>query len=141
MSSQEQPSTCGQGLALNAALPAAFGRVLDSIAEVLDTHTHALVQGDAAAEAERKAYVELRDQHRRIAGELAELAHRMERCRDLPMAAHDESSMSAPAAMVAFETSVKFERELAELLEQRIEAHQHMLIEWLALLSTDDQTK
>jgi Ni,Fe-hydrogenase III component G len=126
---------------MNAALPAAMGRLLASIAGVLDAHTLALVAGDAAAASEHAAYAELITQHRRIAGELASLAQRMESYRDLPMAAHDPAKMSAPSVVGAFEESVKLERELAELLGERIEQHQQMLVEWLALLAVDEETR
>jgi serine/threonine protein kinase HipA of HipAB toxin-antitoxin module len=138
MSSKNQPLTCGQGLAQNAVLPAAIGRVLSSIADVLAAHATTLVADDAAAAKEHAAYAELIERHRRIAAELAGLAERMEHQRDLPMAAHDSAMMSAPAAIGAFETSVKLERELAELIGKRVEQHQKMLVEWLSLTAVDE---
>lgn len=126
---------------MNAVLPATMGRVLASIADVLHAHTLALVASDAAATREHAAYAELIAHHRRIAGELASLAQRMEHYRDLPMAAHDSAVMSAPAVVGAFETSVKLERELAELVNKRVEQHQQMLVEWLALVAVDEKTK
>ena len=140
-STEEQPASCGQGLALNAVLPAAMGRLLASIAEVLEAHTLALVPDDAAAAKEHAAYAELIDRHRRIAVELASLAQRMEHYRDLPTAAHDSAAMSAPSAIGAFEKSVKLERELAELVTKRTDEHQQMLVEWLAFAAVDEKTK
>jgi hypothetical protein len=83
------------------------------------------------------AYAELVDRHRRIAGELARLAQRMEHYRDLPMAKHDSALLAAPPLVAVFEASVKLERELGELLSKRIEQHQQMLVEWLASVATD----
>lgn len=118
-----------------------MGRVIASIAEVLDMHTRPLVADDAATAKERAAYAELIAQHRRIAGELASLAQRMESYRDLPMAEHDAAMMSAPSAIGAFEKSVKLERELLELVGKRVEQHQQLLVEWLASAAADEETK
>jgi hypothetical protein len=137
----QKPSTCGQGLAMNAVLPAALGRLMASISDVLEAHTRALVTGNPAAEKERGVYAELSGQHRRIAGELTSLSQRMEQSRDLPMAPHDLAILSAPSVMGAFETSVKLERELVDLLGKRVEEHQQMLVEWLALAAADEKKK
>ena len=125
----ETPQTCGQGLAVNSALPAKLGELTNSMAEILEIHMGALDLQDNASRLEHEAYRELSLEQRKTAAALKETARRMAGYRDLPMGAHDASVMSSPRAVAAFENFVKLEEELVALLQQRLESDRAMLAE------------
>ena len=112
--------TCGQGLAENSELPGKLAVFIESMANVLDTHREALNARDANSRREDEAYRELALTNRKSAGELRELARRMEAYRDLPMGRHDEKVMSSPKAVQAFEKFVTVEGQVAALLQRRL---------------------
>jgi hypothetical protein len=114
------PSTCGEGIAENAALPAAVAGVLDAIAENLEAHLAALDPGgDDAAAAEHAAWTAIAARHRALAADLRAAADEMAAQRDLPMAPHDEAAMASPEALGAFEALVGAEAQLSALLARR----------------------
>ena len=119
------PQTCGQGLAQNAALPAALAAVVRAMADVLEAHMGAIVRSDPAGEREHAAYARLEAAQREAAERLGALAADMEAQRDLPMAEHDMAAMAAQGE--PFARLVAAERELAELLERRAAAHRELL--------------
>ena len=115
-----EPSTCGEGMAENAALPAAVAAVLDAIADNLGAHLPALdPAGDDAAAAEHAAWTAIAARHRALAGDLRAAADEMAAQRDLPMAPHDEAAMASPRALDAFERLVGAEAALGALLARR----------------------
>jgi hypothetical protein len=119
--------TCGQGLARQAALTASVGELIASTARVLEVHMRALDITDDASKRELDAYRELASAHRRVAIELADLAHRMEGYRTLPMGRHDLAQMMSPAPRHAFAGYVSHEQALLTLLEARLAEDRAML--------------
>jgi hypothetical protein len=73
-----EPSTCGQGLAENAALPAGLAQVTEAMAGMLERHMIALDLTDPRSTAEHAVYGELAAAHRRIADQLRAAADRMD---------------------------------------------------------------
>jgi hypothetical protein len=115
-------TTCGEGLAANAVLPAKLAELVAAQAEVLERHTRALDPTDAAAQKELDAYTKLERAHRDVAGELAGLAEEMASYRELPMGRHDMTVMSDPKGqMEAFRRFIAVERELLALLQTKLE--------------------
>lgn len=123
----EEPSSCGQGLASRAVLPGKMGELLASLAQILEAHMRALDPGDIDARKELDAYAELVTTHQDIADRLSGIAVRMADYRALPMAEHDEATMSDSVAHKAFEGFVRLERELVTLLQQQLKEDQEML--------------
>jgi hypothetical protein len=97
------------------------------MAEILEIHMGALDLQDNASRLEHEAYRELAREQRKTAAALQETARRMAGYRDLPMGAHDESVMSSPRAVAAFENFVKLEEELVALLQERLKSDRAML--------------
>jgi hypothetical protein len=122
----DQP-TCGQGLAEHSSLPAKFGELTASVAEILEVHTGALDLEDESSRREHGVYLNLAEEHRRTAAELQATSRAMADQRDLPMGRHDPPVMASPAAVEAFERFVQAERELLALLQERLRQDQEML--------------
>jgi len=122
-----EQQTCGQGLAENAVLPAALGKLIASLAEVLDAHIPALDVGDEAAREEHDAYTRLVAQHRRIAAELESTASEMKGYEALPMGRHDQGAMASPRVLESFRHFVEAEKELLAVLEERVRRDEEML--------------
>ena len=121
-------TTCGEGLAANAVLPAKLAELMAARAEVLKRHTRALDLTDAAAQRELDAYTSLERAHRDVASELADLAEEMASYRELPMGRHDMTVMSDPnGQMEAFRRFVAVEQELLTLLQATLEAEEKLL--------------
>jgi hypothetical protein len=121
-------TTCGEGLAANAVLPAKLAELVAAQAEVLERHTRALDLTDAAAQKELDAYTKLERAHRDVAGELADLAEEMASYRELPMARHDMTVMSDPKGqMEAFRRFVAVERELLALLQTKLGGEEELI--------------
>jgi hypothetical protein len=121
-------TTCGEGLAANAVLPAKLAELVAAQADVLERHTRALDLSDAAAQKELDAYTKLERAHRDVAGELADLAEEMASYRELPMGRHDMTVMSDPnGQMEAFRRFVAVERELLALLQAKLEEEGELL--------------
>jgi hypothetical protein len=121
------PPTCGQGLAAHSSLPAKLGELTEAVAGILEVHTGALDLGDERSRREREVYLRLVEQHRRTAAGLAATGRDMAAQRDLPMGAHDPTVMSSPEAVEVFERFVTAERELLELLQERLGQDREML--------------
>ena len=119
--------TCGRGVAAQAVVPRAFGAVLGAVAGSLESHLPALDLSDDRSRAEHDAYVEIAASHRTIAELLRGLAQRMEVLRELPMGAHDARQMTGPEPVAAFESVMRAERELLELLQGRVQWNAAML--------------
>ena len=126
---EDQPITCGQGLAHHAVLPAQLADLVDAMAEVLDAHLLALDLRDEDAQREHDVYRELAKEHRAAALELRAIAARMAGSRDLPMGRHDEAALSGPEQADAFATLVSREQDLRALLQQLLEEHRRMLLD------------
>jgi hypothetical protein len=92
--SDNDPPTCGTGLAANAALPAKIAELTAITADVLERHRQALDLSDPDARKEFDAYVTLERAHREIARKLEALAGDMTGYRDLPMGRHDMQIMA-----------------------------------------------
>lgn len=122
----DQP-TCGKGLAEHAALPAALGTLIASLAENLELHQGTLDLADPSSRKELEAYVELVKEHREIAARLAAVAARMASYRDLPMGRHDERALADRKLLHAFATFVEREEELLSLLLSAHERDTEML--------------
>ena len=121
----EQP-TCGQGVAMNATLPAALGDVLAAMATNLDVHRRALDTDDPAARAEHETYTALITQHRHTAEALQAIAQRMRAAHDLPMAPHNMARMTTPEVLHAFEGLMHAEDALLALVQSRLEQERTM---------------
>jgi hypothetical protein len=122
-----ESTTCGQGLAASAPVPAKLGALATAMADVLDTHREALPLTDDAARQEAEAYGRIVRQLRFSAEQLEASAEQMIASRDLPMGAHDMEALSSPHAVGIFAAFVRSERELVELLGHRIEDDDAML--------------
>jgi transposase len=119
--------TCGKGLAEHSALPAKLAELIGSVADNLEIHMKALDLSDANAMKERDAYESLTRQHRQIASLLRATAAEMAGYRDLPMGRHDETAMSSPQLIDAFEALVSTRRETVELLQAMLKQEETML--------------
>jgi hypothetical protein len=126
--SPDNPTTCGQGVAANAALPAKLAELIAVRAEVLERHIKALDLSDPRSQLESEAYARLVASHRSAAASLRNLSEQMASYGDLPMGRHDMAAMSDPKGqMEAFGRYVSLERELVELLRSKLEQEQAML--------------
>ena len=113
-----EPSTCGQGLAQHAAVPARIADFLASLAENLNAHVPTIDISDASGRAESDAYVYLTTEYRMIAARLDAIAKQMSTYRDLAAAEHDPQALSDPMILELFDSFVTIENELAELLRE-----------------------
>jgi hypothetical protein len=123
----EQPTTCGQGLAANAPLPELIGELFGAMAEVLEDHRQALDVNDPDAQPEHDAYARLVGDLRAIATQAGAISRQLTGYRNLPMGAHDEARMSAPEAWDVFDRFVTVERHLLQWLSTSVAAHEEML--------------
>jgi hypothetical protein len=123
----EEPTTCGQGLASRSTLPGKLGELLAALARILEAHMRALDPADADARKELGAYAKLVTCHRDAADRLSGIANQMVDYRNLPMAAHDEATMSDTVAHKSIENFVRLEQELATLLQEQLQEDQEML--------------
>jgi hypothetical protein len=122
-----EPSTCGQGLAESAALPAGLAGVAEAMAGMLERHMTALDLTDPHSTAEHAVYGELAAVHRLAAGQLRAAADRMDAQRTLPMGAHDMDAIAHPATVQAFQTLVDAKRHLLTLLRDTADDDDAML--------------
>jgi hypothetical protein len=123
----EQPSTCGQGIARHAVLPARMSELVAAAADTLEAHMRALDPDDPTARAEHAAYERLVHTHRRIAAHLRAGAAEMTGLRDLPMAPHDMSKLGDARAIEVFKAYVHAEEQLQELLVRFLANDREML--------------
>jgi hypothetical protein len=124
-----EDQTCGEGLAEHAALPAKLAELMAAVAETLELHMKALDRTDESSEKEHRVYVQLAQEHHRIAALLKATADEMAGYRDLPMGRHDPEAMAAPAVGEAFGRLVKVEEELVTLLQDRVTQDRKLLAE------------
>ncbi len=122
-----EPSTCGQGLAESAALPAGLAQVSEAMAGMLERHMIALDLTDPHSAAEHAVYGELAAAHRRIADQLRAAADRMGAQRALPMGQHDMAAIAHPATTRAFQTLVDAKRHLLTVLRDSADEDDAML--------------
>jgi hypothetical protein len=122
-----EPSTCGQGLAQSAALPAGLAAVAEAMAGMLERHMTALDLTDPHSTAEHAVYADLAAVHRRAAGHLRAAADRMDAQRDLPMGPHDMAAIAHPATVQAFQNLVDAKRSLLALLRDTADEDDEML--------------
>lgn len=105
--------TCGEGLALHAALPEKLSTLTAAMAGVLEHHMTSV----PPAEPEYAAYATLVADYRALTATLQRIAERMASYRDLPMPAHDEAALTSAEAGAVFAAYVAAERETAALLQ------------------------
>jgi hypothetical protein len=122
----EQP-TCGQGLAEHAVLPAALANLTAALADNLEVHMHALDLSDPAARAEHDVWADLVARQRRITAQLRDTGAEMGGHADLPMGRHDPEALAAPLTRDALERLIAAERDLVEVLRERIARHEALL--------------
>lgn len=125
----EQAPTCGKGLAINAALPARFSEVIESMAVNLELHMETLDLGDARARLEYDAYQRLALAYRDIASNLMATAIKMYSYHDLPMASHNHEKLSNPEITAAFMKFTQLEEDLITVLQKHVKADKTMLAE------------
>jgi hypothetical protein len=121
------PTTCGQGLAERAPLPAKLAELISALARNLELHQPTLDTTDANSRRELDAYMKLERAYRNVAAELRAAAEQMAGYRDLPMGKHDERRLADPKLVDAFEAFVKRERETLDLLQASLANDQTML--------------
>jgi hypothetical protein len=124
------PATCGQGLAASAPLPSTIGQLMAVMARMMAAHQQALDLTDDAARQEHEAYLQLATELGAAASQLSAVGAQMIAYRDLPMGRHDEQALAAPESRQVFESFVRLERELRDLLEQRLREDEEMLRHW-----------
>jgi hypothetical protein len=124
-----EPTTCGQGLAANAVIPAHMSALALAMADVLEVHSSALDTSDPNAKAEHDIYTGLIAEFRDIAAQLEVVADEMSRSRDMPVAAHDERAMTDAEPLEAFEELIAAKGKLHALLQQQSEHDHHMLVQ------------
>jgi uncharacterized protein YndB with AHSA1/START domain len=123
--SPDVPS-CGAGLAQHSSVPAKIAPLFAALAETLETHRAMLVLSDANARREDEAYQQLAAGYRELAKRVEAVASQMASYRDLPAAAHDEKAFGK-RQLEAFQTFVKAQNELLEILRPAAERDEMML--------------
>ena len=122
-----EEQTCGKGVAANAVTPEHMGRVLEATAAVLENHIRALSADDPNGRLEIEAYERLVREHRAAANGLATLAEIMRSYRDLPPAPHDMAPLMDAASVETLAALVEAQRDLGELMQQRVTEYGAML--------------
>jgi hypothetical protein len=123
---EEQPATCGQGLALNAVVPEKLATLMSAMAELLQNHTRSLDPGDANARLERDAYEHLVREQRAVASSLSALADAMRGYRELPAAPHDEGVLADQRSLDVFGAFIGAEEEMLVQLQKNVRSHRAM---------------
>lgn len=121
----ERP-TCGKGLAAHAALPEKLGALLSAMAELLDNHTRSLSIEDANAMLEREAYARLIKDQQVVATNLKALAAAMRSYRGLPIAPHDERTLTDQRSLHVFDALIRAEEGVLALLQRSVDEHRVM---------------
>ena len=127
MADQDQPTTCGQGLARNAIVPTLLAEVAARLAANLEVHATALDLDDPASAREHAVYQEVAESLRDGAADLEAAGATMLVARDLAMGRHDMAVMTSPPVLDAFARYVAATTELRTLLEARADADAAML--------------
>jgi hypothetical protein len=123
----EQPATCGEGLAANAVVPDRLRAFIGAMAELLQNHMRALDRGDSNARLELHAYEDLVGQQCAIASSLSALADAMRGYRDLPAAPHDKRLLADQKSIEVFAAFIQAEEELIGQLQRGLASHHAML--------------
>jgi hypothetical protein len=126
-SMQEEPATCGQGLAANAVVPEKIAALMDATANVLQNHMRSLDPADAVARLERDAYEHIIEEQRGVASKLNSLARAMRSYRDLPMAPHNEDVLADGASIDVFSAFIDAEENMLALLQENVRSDRDML--------------
>ena len=121
------PSSCGAGLAANAALPAKVSELAGTLAAILENHLDALDEKDAGSRPEVEAYRAVARALRDGEARLRAAARRMADSERLPMGEHDVSKMTRPQSGEVFARFVAAEKDLLALLRERIGDDEEML--------------
>jgi hypothetical protein len=137
MAEQDQPATCGQGLARNAVVPTLLAEVAARLAANLEVHATALDLDDPASAREQAVYQEVAESLRDGAADLEAAGATMLGARDLPMGRHDMAVMTSPPVLDAFARYVAAAGELRTLLEARADADAAMLSQIRAAVGND----
>ncbi len=124
---QDEPATCGQGLAANAVIPERMAALLSATADVLQNHMRSLDPADDKARLERDAYQHIIGEQRGIVASLGGLARAMRSYRDLPMAPHDESVLADPTSIDVFNAYIEAEAGILALLQENVQSDREML--------------
>jgi hypothetical protein len=123
---QEEQPTCGKGLAAHAALPEKLGALLSAMAELLENHTRSLPLEDANALSEREAYDRLIKDQRVISTSLKALSDAMRSYRGLPIAPHDEGTLTDQRSLQVFDSFICAEEGVLALLQRSVDEHRAM---------------
>ena len=120
-------ASCGPGLAERSTLPAKLSALSAAMADNLNEHQRTLDLTDNNARAEHDAYQAVASALREAATQLQQVAERMARYRDLPMARHDDGAMRSPEIRDAFVRFIEREQELSALLDTCLQQDRAML--------------
>jgi hypothetical protein len=123
----DAPTTCGQGLAQHAPLPALLGEMFAAQAGIFEVHMTALDPEDEGAKPELDAYLNLSIQYQGIASALQKVAGEMAGYRDLPMGRHDPVVMSSAKVLDAFKQYVRAQEAVLERMQKGVAQNQQML--------------
>jgi hypothetical protein len=127
MADQDQPTTCGQGLAHNAIVPTLLAEVAARLAANLEVHATALDLDDPASAREHAVYQEVAEGLRDGAADLEAAGATMLGAQGLAMGRHDMGVMTSPPVLDAFARYVAATSELRTLLAARAAADAAML--------------
>ena len=119
--------TCGQGLAMHAALPERMAELIALLAATLEAHLPTIDTGDDAGQLEQRAYTSLAAQYRDIAHRLGNAAAEMRSYHDLPMAQHHDAVLLRADTFQPFRDYVNVERDLLELLRTELQRDEQLV--------------
>jgi len=123
----EQPATCGEGLAATAVVPERIAAFLSAMGDLLKNHTRSLDVEHANARLERDAYEHLVREQCAIASNLSALAAAMRGYGALPPAPHDERVLVDETSIDVFAAFIAAEEEVLAQLQQDASSHRAML--------------
>jgi hypothetical protein len=125
-SHDDEPPTCGIGLAQHATIPATIGVMFEGLAETLELHRTMLVLDDPNSRQEDEVYGELAARWKDIAQRVEKAAAHMAAQAHLPMGAHNEAAWG-DAHLRAFEKFVKAQTQVLALLRVAAQRDEKML--------------
>jgi len=111
-------TTCGQGLAEHAAVPASIALLIECLGDNLEVHLPTIDTRTEAGMAEHGAYATLVEECREAGRLLKSMAERMAAYRDLPMAPHRAEALADPTILHAFERYVAMQDQLIDVLQR-----------------------
>ena len=115
----EQPATCGEGLAANAVVPEKIAALFSAMADLLQNHTRSLDVGNANARLENDAYEHLVTDQCAIASTLRALGAKMKGYRDLPPTPHDMRVLADQRSVDVFGAFIGAEEKSTSLCSRR----------------------